>query len=184
MPLWEVPNHCKLGDPVQASMFDVTIRGIYYGVMPIAPGNKYMMVEPSDHWAGVKPWGCGGFDYTGNFTQGTYDGLVYTKRIDDMMKANASCMPNISTDTAATHSAAQFCLGRGPTYYLPTYDQMKMVFDNKAKLGNNFQSGLYWTSHQESISPYVAIAIDMTTGARVITNKRDFLPFRCAQNMP
>lgn len=107
-------------------------------------------------------WGCSGTDISGISTAlGT--GAANTNLI----------VANCSDSTFAAKSCADLVYGGRNNWYLPSFDELTKLQQNKDLIGNFDTDGrLYWSSSQNIINPpYNALMIQFTSGDTYVAGK-------------
>lgn len=84
----------------------------------------------------------------------------------------------------ALHPAAQACRAHGPKWYLPSLNEIKIVWTNRVAIdatgiGINMTAN-YWSSQQQTAGPSNAMIQNMSTGGSGITSKMSSFRVRCA----
>lgn len=135
-----VPMPCQIGDPVYASSTDDTIVGKYAGGLDYAARHIIASLTTS---------------YKNYCTVNSY---MYAYDV-----ANGMNNTNILTSRCGYDTAAGYCAGLGPGWYLPAKDELQMLYNNRSLLGV-FSGTDYWSSTENGVNTSSALNLDVVSG--------------------
>ncbi len=115
--------------------------GIIFYINPMKDGG---FLVSKDDLSGSYPWGCSGLSIKGAGSRTVGSGDVNTNEI------LASC------NTGAAKLCADYKVGKYDDWYLPSYDELALIYKNLKETGlEKFSIGYYWSSTQiNTVSAY------------------------------
>lgn len=111
------------------------------------------------------------------FTPGTVTGLGTGKgNTDAMIRANVA--------GGAQHTAANYCREMGAEWYLPSKDELVLIHENHALLGNSYLFGVsYWTSSEFNETDSWVVQFDSDTFVYNSGKTKGGHYIRCVRNI-
>ena len=144
-----------LGLGVGCLLEELTAIGDRCGGVVYAGENGGHRIYTTEAASGSSSWNNGDNIYQKVGAYDNSDGLINTETL----------LTAISSP-AYPYLAAQMCRSLGPKWYLPSPNELQMMFTNKTAIGGFFNTGSdwHWTSRQSFDDGHVA-QVDMKSGA-------------------
>lgn len=110
--------------------------GIIFYINPMKDGG---LLVSKDDLSSAYPWGCSGLTISGATAKGVGSGQVNT---DEIL---------VSCSSGAAKLCADYKFGKYDDWYLPSYDELALIYNNlKISDLEKFAIGYYWSSTQKS----------------------------------
>jgi hypothetical protein len=147
---------CWVGRPVLASQSNRTIVGVYAGFNSLT--GKGLMPSPNDN---ATQFGC--YGATSGATSNSH----------------GSANTNAIIAAKCGETAAAMCLWMGADYYLPSRDELQILYNNRAAIGG-LSPGEHWSS-TEYDNTY-AWSLNFSNGSWVTSTKNGNRYVRCVRS--
>ena len=118
----------------------------------------------------------------GNMFWGQSNGVTNATSVSDGF-SNTNILVSL-TDSGAPFDAAISCRSLGDEWYLPSRDELQVLYDNRLSIGGfdmgeNFPSNTYWTSTETTNKRTHRLRFSDGCLNCTSHNKSEFLSFRC-----
>ncbi|MFD0980331.1 Lcl C-terminal domain-containing protein [Tropicimonas aquimaris] len=129
-----------------------------------------LYTTPTDE--GIITWNNGSQNWVATAVLDTTDGLANTERLVSQV------------DEGAPYKAARACRDRGQNWYMPSRDELHVLFKNRAAIGGfnetgSHPDGRYWSSSEGN--QYLAWSQRFSEGHVYFDNKNSMLSIRCVR---
>ena len=159
MPPEHLTTACTIGGSVFASAWSTTVIGIYAGF-----GAGKHLITTSGNSSNSYPFGCWQFN---TWARSNSNGDHNTNIIDA-----ASCWSD-------PVKAAQLCRNLGADWYLPSRDELQILYTNRAAIGN-FIANNYWSSTEND--SHNAWNLNFGNGSWYSHGKNSYIHVRCVRS--
>ena len=157
---------------------------VFGGISP--DGNVPMFVEPTTVFDG--PWSFGtGSPPATEVQTSLFDPVTGAANTAALSLGGAFQDADAGTSGIQPHEAANYCtdltLGGHTDWYLPAFDELRVLFTNTAAIGGFNNNEEYWTSTEDSDCPLsCALLIQYPNGNTIhFRNKFDYRGVRCVR---
>lgn len=116
-------------------------------------------------------------DQSGNYAYGqpTYVNTGATSTSDGLSNTNTL----IAATSGTPYASALSCRGLGTKWYVPSLNELSLLYTNRVAIGNLDESALYWTSTETAT--HAGNRVNFLTGASNVTTKNSGSKLRCVR---